>query len=99
MHARMYSGFVRYDWDLKKAESNLRKHGIDFADAIPALEDDLGLTVEDDGEDEARFVTVGMDVLGRLLVVIYTHREEGQIRIISARKASPRERRAYEGAK
>ena len=95
----MYSVGVRYDWDPKKAESNLRKHGIDFADAIPALEDDLGLTLEDGCEDEARFVTVGMDVLGRLLVVIYTHREEDQIRIISARKASPRERRAYEGAK
>jgi uncharacterized protein len=66
---------------------------------LAALEDELGLTLEDDREDETRFVTVGMDVLGRLLVVVYAHPEEEQIRIISARLASSREQRAYEVAK
>jgi uncharacterized DUF497 family protein len=72
----------------------LRKHRVDFADAISALEDELALTLDDDNPDEQRFVTIGTDALARVLVVVYTLRGE-KIRIISAREATPRERRQY----
>jgi hypothetical protein len=83
------------EWDPDKAAANLTKHRVDFADAGTALEDDQALTVADDDEDEARFVTLGMDVLGRLLVVVYTWRDD-EIRLISARKANRAEKRQYE---
>jgi len=87
---------VDYDWDARKARLNLDKHGIDFADAVGALEDELALTTEDvDTPSEKRFVTLGRDFLGRLIVVVYTWRGE-RIRLISARKATRRERRQYE---
>lgn len=88
---------VPYEWDEQKDRSNVRKHGIAFADAVLALEDDEALTVRDeDSDQEDRFVTIGADALGRLLVVVYTWREEN-IRVISARKATRRERADYEG--
>jgi hypothetical protein len=87
---------VEYEWDPAKGRRNLEKHGVDFADAVGALEDDLALTVEDTHSvTEERFVTIGMGPLGRLLVVVYSWRDE-QIRLISARKATSRERRKYE---
>ena len=64
-------------------------------DAVSALEDDLAVTIPDDLSDEERFVTVGMDALDRILVVVYAWRGE-RVRIISARKATPQERRTYE---
>lgn len=68
----------------------------EFADAVIALEDDLALTMSDPGSyEEERFVTLGTDATGRLLVVIYTWPGE-DIRLISARKATPKERRHYE---
>ena len=60
------------EWDIQKAETNRRKHGVDFADAVSVLEDPSALTLEDEREDEERFVTMGMDSLGRVLVVVYT---------------------------
>ena len=86
---------MSYEWDPKKAASNLRKHDIDFADAVTVFEDELALTIDDDDRDEKRFVTIGMDALARILVVVYTWRADN-IRIISARKAGPEERRHYE---
>ena len=86
-----------YEWDDEKNRSNIRKHGADFADAALALEDDDAVTIrDDDSEEEERFVTIGTDPLGRLLVVVYTWRGEN-IRIVSARKATRRERAIYEG--
>lgn len=84
-----------YQWDQDKAKINLRKHRVDFADAVIIFEDDFALTIPDDYPAEERFVTIGMDALGRILVVIYTWRGES-IRIISARKATKRERKQYE---
>ncbi len=85
-----------YEWDRRKADGNLKKHGVDFADAALALEDELALTMRDpDSESEERFITLGMDPIGRLLAVAYTWRGK-RIRIISARKATRRERRDYE---
>jgi uncharacterized DUF497 family protein len=86
-----------YQWDAQKAALNLKKHKIDFADAVSVLEDDWGLTLKEQFvEGEQRFVTMGVDLFGRVLVVVYTHRGDS-IRIISARKATKTERKTYEG--
>ena len=83
-----------FEWDPKKAASNVRKHGIRFADAVSALEDDRAITVSDDSTGEERWVTIGMDAVGRIVVVVYTWRGE-RTRIISARRATQRESRQY----
>ena len=95
MHRCAYTAIVSYEWDLRKAASNLRKHKIDFADAVTVFEDESALTIDDDDPSEERFVTIGMDALGRVLVVVYTWRGE-VIRLVSARRATPSERREYE---
>ena len=87
---------VAYEWDPKKATENLLKHGVEFADAVGVLQDPLAVTAPDDCPRELRSVTIGRDFLNRTVVVVYTWRGEA-IRIISARLATPRERRAYEG--
>ena len=84
------------EWDPAKARANLRKHGISFADAVTALEDESAISVRDESQDEERWITVGMDSLARILVVVYTWRKE-QIRLISARLATRTESRQYEG--
>jgi uncharacterized DUF497 family protein len=85
-----------FEWDERKARLNLRKHRVDFADAATTFQDDQAVTVaEDDQGDEERYVTIGMDLLGRVLVVAYTMRN-ARIRIISARRATKREREEYE---
>ena len=85
-----------YEWDPDKALSNVHKHHVDFADAVLVFSDPLALTILDDYPSEERFVTLGMDGLGRILVVVYTWRGE-RIRIISARRATRQERKQYEG--
>ncbi len=87
---------VEFEWDAQKARSNLRKHGVDFADCVSVFFDDLAITIKDDSSDEEHFITVGADALGRILVVVYRWRG-ARIRIISARKATRREREQYEG--
>ena len=90
---------MEFDWDPRKAIINKRKHGIDFADAGTVLHDERAITIADEGSDEEnRFVTLGMDALGRLLVVVYTGRDDLP-RLISARKATACERRQYEGGR
>jgi len=84
-----------YQWDPEKSRANLQKHGITFADAATIFSDERAITISDEHPDEDRFVTIGMDALGRILVVVYTFRRES-IRIISARKATARERNQYE---
>ena len=86
---------MEYEWDPLKAAANLRKHRVDFADAVSVFSDPLALTVAVEGDLEPRFATLGADSLGRLLVVIYTWRGS-RVRIISARKATARERKQYE---
>ena len=83
------------EFDPEKVKSNFKKHGVSFAHAEQALRDPMALTIEDpDAEDEQRFITLGADALGRVLVVVHTLREE-RSRLISARKASPEEARTY----
>ena len=88
---------MQYEWDPAKARTNANKHGVRFADAVTALEDERAVTVEDpDSGGERRFVSLGTDANGQLLVTVFTLRA-GSIRIISARKASKREQQRYEG--
>jgi len=86
---------MNYEWDPKKSAANLRKHGIRFAEAVIVFQDERALTIEDQHSEEERFMREGMDAKGRILVVVYTWREE-RVRIISARQATPREREKYE---
>lgn len=91
----MHNAAVDIEFDPSKAACNLRKHGVSFVDAEQALRDPLAVTIEDpDAEGEPRFVTLGMDSLGRVLVVVCTYRGE-RIRLISARKASRGESEQY----
>ena len=87
-----------FEWDPNKDRLNQRKHGVAFADTFAVFEDPNALTRDDEQHEEERYVTMGMDCFGRLLVVVYTWRDEN-IRIISARLAEARERRQYEEAR
>jgi hypothetical protein len=87
-----------FEWDARKAAVNRRQHGIDLADATAVFEDARALTVEDEisAVDEQRILTLGRDALARLIVVAYTRRG-GRVRLLSARTATPSERRQYLG--
>jgi uncharacterized DUF497 family protein len=99
---------VSYEWDPAKAKANFAKHGVRFSDAVTVLEDDLALTMRDPfSEQEERWITLGTDVLGRFLVVVYTWRGESararpQLeRLLSTRNIMKREydfRKAKRGA-
>jgi uncharacterized DUF497 family protein len=92
----MYNEIVRISWDPKKAETNFRKHKVRFSDAESVFFDPLALTLEDQSvSGEQRFISLGADALGRVLVLVYTEVQDG-FRIISARRATPSERRRYE---
>lgn len=87
---------MEYEWDTAKARSNLRKHGVAFADAVLAIEDPRALTMADpDASGEQRLVSLGLDSTGRVLVTVFAPRG-ARIRIISSRKASRSERQVYE---
>ncbi len=83
-------------WDENKAAINLKRHRVSFASAVSVLNDDFAITVEDTDHTEQRFVTIGMCMECRLLVVVYCYSDETTIRIISARKADQHERKLYE---
>ncbi len=85
---------MKFEWDERKAQANQRKHRIDFADAATVFDDDRAVTVGDEDPEEVRYVTIGTDLVGRVLVVVYTMRGD-RIRIISARRATRRERAEY----
>lgn len=86
---------MSYEWDPNKARSNYKKHGVRFADAVGVFEDENAITIQDKHKSEDRFITIGRDFLSRILVVVYTFRD-AIIRLISARKATARERKLYE---
>ncbi len=85
---------MSYEWDPDKAKSNYKKHRVKFSDAVGVFEDENAITIEDEHESESRFITIGRDFLRRILVVVYTFRGV-IIRIISARKATTREKQEY----
>ena len=86
---------MNFDWDPSKAIANIKKHGIDFADAVTVFDDLNAVTIDDFDYEEQRFITIAMDAFGRILVVVYTWRGDN-IRLISARKAIKNERKQYE---
>jgi uncharacterized DUF497 family protein len=90
-------GELEFSWDERKALQNARRHGVRFEEAATAFIDPLGRVYDDPdhSETEARFILVGHSLAGRLLLVV--HAEKGDtIRIISARRPTPRERAEYE---
>jgi uncharacterized DUF497 family protein len=88
---------MKFEWDPRKAESNLKKHGVSFQEAASVLGDALSISYPDPDHSvkEHRFMTMGMSRLGRVLIVAHTDRGE-YVRIISARKTTRKERKFYE---
>ena len=88
---------LTFEWHSPKARSNFAKHGVGFEEASTVFGDPLSLTIPDPEHSrmEERFVTMGTAFTGKLLVVVHTDRGDN-IRIISARRASRRERKGYE---
>ncbi len=86
-----------FEWDEAKAEANERKHGVAFTEAMTVFGDPLSVTAYDPkhSDDEDRFLTMGMSVDGRLMIVSHTDRGK-TVRIISAREATRRERKDYD---
>ncbi len=86
-----------FEWDERKADNNLKKHGISFNEAMTVFEDPLCLTFDDPihSNSEQRYLTIGYSCQNRLLLVINTERERN-IRVISARKVTKNERKIYE---
>lgn len=85
-------------FDPKKSEANFKKHGVFLSESEPVFDDPGTLTIEDkSSESEQRFISVGMDSLGRFLTVVWTDTDEEEIyRVISARRSSAGERKSYE---
>ena len=88
---------LTFEWDSRKAKSNLAKHGVGFEEASTIFDDLSSLTIPDPEHSlsEERYVTMGRAFTGKLLVVVHTERGDN-IRVISARRASRRERKFYE---
>ena len=86
-----------FEWDKGKAQRNLRKHRVSFDEAQTAFTDEYSITIPDaeHSHTEERLIIIGVSNKNRLLVVTYTERGK-IIRLISARRATPRERHAYE---
>ena len=88
---------MRCLYDAAKAAANATKHGVSFANAEGVLRDPLALTIEDpDAQGEQRYIAIGLGSSDELLVVVYAGRGE-EYRLISARRATRKERKAYEG--
>lgn len=87
---------TQFEWDDNKAAKNLRKHQVSFDEAATAFDDPMFITFVDEehSDDEERYITIGLSNRGRLLVIAHTD-HEGQIRIISARKATRKEAKFY----
>ncbi|MFG6206674.1 BrnT family toxin [Pseudomonas retamae] len=90
----MKSFKIQYDKS-KNAANKLKHKGISLAEAEPVFHDERALTLEDNNHDEQRWISLGLDAKGRVLVVAYGYREANVVRIISARLATPSERRVY----
>lgn len=89
---------LHFEWDDEKAAANVRKHGISFEEAKSVFRDERAKLINDPdhSEDEQRFVLLGLSETLKLLVVCHCYRGENQvIRIISARKATPKESKSY----
>lgn len=91
---------IEFEWDLSKAKSNLKKHGVSFEEARSVFYDDLAVQFFEEGSDnEERFILLGISNLSRVLVVVHCERGSSgeDVRIISARKATNTEKKHYRG--
>ena len=90
---------MQFEWDSKKANINIKKHGISFEEAATVFEDEQGILFDDPDHsaEEERFILLGISSTTKLLIVCHCYRaEDGIIRIISARKATRSESMQYE---
>jgi hypothetical protein len=88
---------LHFEWDDTKNAENRRKHGVSFEEARSVFYDDWAVLIEDEAEEEERFVLIGTSARLRVLVVSHTYRTRDQvIRLISARRADRSERKTYE---
>lgn len=88
---------MKFEWNTAKAKLNHSKHGVKFAELEAVFLDPLALTIEDaSAQGEDRYITIGSDMYGNVLTVVYTYRDEDTIRLISARPATKREKTEYE---
>ena len=76
---------VDITWDPIKADINFQKHGVSFEEAATVIQSAMTVTIEDNDTDEERFITIGVSVKLRVLMVVHTYRDDSEIRIISAR--------------
>ncbi len=83
-------------WDPVKAHINFKKHGVSFEEAATVIQSAMTVTIEDTSTDEQRFATIGVSLKLRWLMVVHTYRDDSEIRIISARKATKKEQEIYE---
>jgi uncharacterized DUF497 family protein len=88
---------MQFEWDEAKSAANLRKHGVGFEESVTVFGDPRSLTIFDaeHSDQEDRYIDIGLSSSGRVLVVVYTERDDS-IRIISCRRATRNERRQYE---
>jgi uncharacterized protein len=88
---------VKFEWDPKKATSNLSKHGVSFEEGLTVFKDPLGRIFDDEDHslDEEREIIIGHSANGRMLVVCFAAKKES-VRLFSARKATKQERKDYE---
>ena len=87
---------MNFTFDQAKNAANLKKHGVPLSDGDGVLNDPLALTIEDEAVDsERRFVTIGLNTFCTLMVVVFSNRDD-DVRFISVRRATPKERRTYE---
>ncbi|MDD2652879.1 MAG: BrnT family toxin [Sulfurimonas sp.] len=89
---------LKFEWDLAKASSNIKKHGISFVEAKTVFDDDFARLIPDPdhSEDEERFILLGMSYILKILTVVHCYRDEdGVVRIISARASTKNEERQY----
>jgi uncharacterized protein len=92
---------MAFEWDERKSQANLARHGIDFHTASLAFDDPFALTMRDElhSDDESRFIMLAAIATGAILFVVFTVPSQDVIRLISARAATRREKEIYEEAK
>lgn len=96
MNVRYTLQGIAFEWDRRKADTNVRKHGISFETACEAFFDPFVRVTDAGANTEARDAVIGMSENGRLLFVVHIEQDEDTFRLISARRATPAERRFYE---
>ena len=90
---------MKFEWDRKKAESNLAKHGISFEEARTVFYDENARLIDDPDHsgEEDRIILMGISQCLRIITVCHCYRDEDRIRLISARKATKEEKQSYQG--